>query len=313
MAALLALGLAAPSLRAQSPDTITLLDRYARGDFAAVAAALDDITDFKAVHKDLVEKGPAWINAGGAPDRARRELAAATFALEAARAGEWDDWKLLRKFMTMDNIYWSGPPQLIEYGCEMFRKDATPRPIEHTWQMAALAVAERSEDFEFLIGSPFDVRANPKDEIEHLKHTAPRFPHEMRFALAQAIALEWRTYPSPRALGSKEAAQAFENLKDDELVGGEASARLGVMQFRLGAYDRALKYFDHVEEMSRDPYVTYLARFFRGQALAATKDLGGAERAYRGALLAIPRAQSATFAIAALMAKRGERAGGRAG
>jgi hypothetical protein len=38
----------------------------------------------------------------------------------------------------------------------------------------------------------------------------------------------------------------------------------------------------------------------------------GAERAYRGALLAVPRAQSATFAVAVLMAKRGERAGAAA-
>jgi tetratricopeptide (TPR) repeat protein len=308
LAGLLAAGLAVPSLGAQSPDTMGLLDRYARGEFTAVAAALEDIKDFKDVHKDLVEKAPAWFDAGGAADRPRRELAAATFALEAARAGEWDDWKLVRKFMALDNIYWSGPPLLIEWGCQLMRKDAKPRPIEHLWQMAALAVAERSEDFEFLIGSPWEPRANPKDEIEHLKHVAPRFPDEKRFALAQGIALEWRLFPSPRALGAKEAMEVFENLKDDELVGGEASARLGVLQFRLNSFDSALKQFDRVDDLSRDPYVTYLARFFRGQILEKQRDLGGAEKAYRGALLAVPRAQSATFAAAALMAKRGERA-----
>jgi tetratricopeptide (TPR) repeat protein len=308
MAALLAWGLAGLSVRAQAPDTMGLLDRYARGEFAAVATALDGIDDLKTVHKDLVDKGPAWIAAGGANDRERRELAAATFALEAARAGESDDWKLVRKFMSLDNIYWSGPPQLIEWGCQLFRKDARPRPVEHLWQLAALAVAERSEDFEFLIGSPWEPRANPKDEIEHLKHVAARFPDEKRFALAQGIAIEWRLFPSPRALGTKEAMEVFDKLKDDELVGGEASARLGVLQFRMGSYDAALKQFERVDELSRDPYVTYLARFFRGQALDHNHDLAGAEKAYRGALLAVPRAQSATFAVAALMAKRGERA-----
>jgi tetratricopeptide (TPR) repeat protein len=312
VAALLALGLAAPSLRAQSPDTIGLLDRYAWGEFAAVVSALDEVKDFKDLHKDLVDKGPAWIAAGGPSDRARRELAAATFALEAARAGEWDDWKLLRKFMAMDNIYWSGPPQLIEYGCALFRKDATPRPVEHLWQLAALAVAERAEDFEFLLGSPFEARANPKDEIEHLKHTAPRFPKEMRLALAQAIALESRLFPSPRTSGLKEATEAFEHLKDDELVGGEASARLGVLQFRQGNYDGALKQFERVEEISRDPFVTYLARFFRGQVLEQQRDPAGAERSYRGALKAVPRAQSGAFALAEILAKRGERAEGAA-
>ncbi len=311
LAALLVAGLAGPTVSAQSPDTIALLDRYARGEFTAVAAVFDGFTDsdnFKDLHKDLVEKAPAWLAAGGPSDRARRELAAATFALEAARAGEWDDWKLVRKFMSLDNIYWSGPPLLIEWGCELFRKDAKPRPIEHLWQAAALAVAERAEDFEFLIGSPFEARANPKDEIDHLTHVAGRFPEDKRFALAQGIALEWRTFPSPRALGAKEAASVFDDLKENETVGGEASARLGVMQFRLGAYDNALKHFDRADENSRDPYVTYLSRFFRGQSLERLKELAGAERAYRGALLAVPRAQSATFALAALLAQRGERA-----
>jgi len=307
-AALLAAGVAVPSVRAQSPDTLGLLERYSRGEFAQVAAALDEVQDFKQIHKDLVEKTPAWFDAGGAADRPRRELAAATFALEAARAGEWDDWKLLRKFMSLDNLYWSGPPLLIEWGCQLMRKDAKPRPVEHLWQMAALAVAERSEDFEFLIGSPWEDRANPKDEIEHLKHVSARFPDEKRFALAQGIAIEFRLFPSPRALGQKEAIDVFDKLKDDEVVGGEASARLGVLQFRMGNYDAALKQFERVDELSRDPYVTYLSRFFRGQALEKQRDLVGAEKAYRGALLAVPRAQSATFAVAALMAKRGERA-----
>ena len=54
--------------------------------------------------------------------------------------------------------------------------------------------------------------------------------------------------------------------------------------------------------------MTYLARFFRGQALDHNHYPRGAEKAYRGALLAVPRAQSTTFAVAGLMAKRGERA-----
>jgi tetratricopeptide (TPR) repeat protein len=313
MVGLVLAGLAGPSVSAQAPGTtMALLDRYARGEFAAVATELENVSNFKDLYQDLVGKAPVWLAAGGPADRPRRELAAATFALEAARAGEWQDWKLVRKFMSLDNIYWSGPPLLIEFGCELFRKDARPRPVEHLWQQAALAVAERAEDFEFLIGSPFDARANPKDEIDHLKHVAPRFPDDKRFALAQGIALEWRTFPSPRALGQKEALAVFNTLKDDGTVGGEASARLGVLQFRQGAYAAALKQFERVDDLTRDPYVLFIARLFQGQALERLHDLGGAERAYRGALLAVPRAQSATFAAAALMSKRGERAEGAA-
>src|SRR6476620_12615660 len=97
-----------------------LLDRYSRGEFAAVATALDGIDDFKAVHKDLVDKAPAWLNAGGATDRPRRELAAATFALEAARAGEWTEWKLIQSHTDVpshpaDSLFWKAPPLLIEW------------------------------------------------------------------------------------------------------------------------------------------------------------------------------------------------------
>src|SRR5688572_18597787 len=67
-------------------STMALLERYASGDFDAVTEALHDLTDFDQLLKDLKADAPVWITAGGAGDTARRELAATTFALEAARA-----------------------------------------------------------------------------------------------------------------------------------------------------------------------------------------------------------------------------------
>src|SRR5688572_6056606 len=84
------------SSRAQGLSVVELLESYKAGKFSAVVAELEGDIDFNEVLKQLQEQGPAWIDAG--PDeRDRRELVAATFALEAARAGEWREWKFIWK------------------------------------------------------------------------------------------------------------------------------------------------------------------------------------------------------------------------
>jgi hypothetical protein len=50
---LLALSAGQSSSSAQSPTTLALLDRYAAGEFAAVAEALATLDDFKGLLKDL--------------------------------------------------------------------------------------------------------------------------------------------------------------------------------------------------------------------------------------------------------------------
>ena len=85
------------SSRAQGLSVVEILDSYKAGKFAAVVAELEGDIDFKEVLKQLQDQGPAWIDAGGPDERDRRELVAATFALEAARAGEWREWKFIWK------------------------------------------------------------------------------------------------------------------------------------------------------------------------------------------------------------------------
>ena len=314
--AILLLCLAASSPRQPPPSATTLLNLYASGEFDAVASILGDRKNFDELLADLQHNAPAWLDAGGPQDRARRELTAATVALEAARAGEWQDWKLLQRLPALgsyqppDSLTWRAPPRLIAWGNDLFKRDPTPRPIERWWQLAAVAVAERSEDFEFLLGSPFEERGNPQDEFEYLNALFKRFPTESRFVLAQGIALESRTWPNPRRSGSREAQLVYERLQNDEWVGAEASLRLGVLRWRqaggTGA-SAALKLFEHVDEVTRDPFLTYLSRYFSGQALEQTKRPADAERAYRTALMIVPRAQSASVALAAVLARRGAR------
>src|SRR6187402_3292499 len=84
--------------RAQSPQPSPVsaqLDRYLRGDHEAVAAELSALQNLDDVLEGLKRDAPAWMDAGGPSEKSRRVLTAATFALEAGRAGAFLDWKLI--------------------------------------------------------------------------------------------------------------------------------------------------------------------------------------------------------------------------
>ena len=332
----LAACLAAVRPTAQQPQTtVDLLDRYAKGEFAEVVtkvAALEKLGDLlKDLKRDDVK---AWLDAGGPDDRGRRELAAATFALEAARTDEWHEWKsIINNPIGPPNVYWMPPPLLIEWGCELLRKHEEPLPTEPLWQLAALSVAERGEDTQFLIGftelapsppppatggsatppgapgapgappaprpSPLDSLAdevaNVNKQIEHLNHVMARFPAEKRFVLGEALI---RERPGPA-----DAIKLYKSLLDDPDVGPEAAVRLGALYLRNGDLSNAIQQFDHAERSTRNPDLIYLARYHRGQALVKSKKDDEAIDAFRMALIARPASQSASSALAALLVK----------
>lgn len=319
-----------------SPTTSAFLDRYAAGQFDAVVADLEAQNDFEQILKDLKNHGDEWIAAGAPADRGRRELAAATFALEAARVDEWREWKWIQASPAgpLPTLWWMPPPLLIEWGCERFRRDEVPRPIERVWQLAALSVAARSEDAQFLIGftkllssgsggllpppklppdAPLYLKQlmeraqqrrgieviNTQDEIGHLNHVMERFPFEPRFVLAQGIARQIDA--------SDDAAEIYNLLGDDPVVGGEALTRLASLQLRRNRTADALASLDRAERMTRDPYVLYLARLFRGMTLQQMRRDADAVPAYRGALLVRPGGESASVRLAELLFKAGDR------
>jgi tetratricopeptide (TPR) repeat protein len=290
---------------AQTPATVVAwLDAYAAGRFDQVATDLQRTNDFKDILEQLKRDGPAWIAAAGPSEVDRRELVAATFALEAARAGIGQPWKLLLKAPPDAGpgltLYWEAPPLILEWACERLRARPTMHPAERWWQLAAVAVGHRSEDFQFLVGTPFEsLVINKQDEIEHLAHAEKRFPGEARIQLAKAIAIEWR-WP-------RDAMPAFLALSEDPGVGAEARVRLGVSQSRTGRHADAVITLRRAEQETREPHLVYLARLFRGQALESLKRTKDAESAYRAAVLTIPGAQAAANALAGLLAADGRR------
>ena len=314
-----------PAGGARDASVVRWLDAYREGQFEGVVAELDRETNFSPILDQLRRDGPKWIAAGGPQEVRRRQLVAATFALEAARIGMRYDWKRIQMqeryslpgaddIQPLNVLNWKAPPLLIEWGCELFRKDATPRPIERWWQLAALSVAQKAEDTQFLVGDPkigaarLDRDAgiaageigNIEDEIKHLDHVWKRFPEEKRFVLGQGIARdrEWHD----------DALTAYKALEEDPVVGGEALMRLGALYMRLRHIPEALEALERAQTMTRDPYVIFLASYFSGQIYERQPSLTLAEQSYRTAVAAVPHAQSATLALAAILARDERRA-----
>lgn len=305
-----------PAYVRQAPVIHGQLDRYSRGEFDTVIDTIALRGNFGDVLDDLKTHGAAWIDAGGHGTRGQRALAAATFALEVARAADNEEWKwvqLLRGLTPPQPpaVWWKVPPRLIEWACAVLHDGPVDQPTERVWHLAAMAVAQRRSDYEFLIGSPWQDRGGYDVEMNHLGHAATRFTLEPRFVLAQAIAIEWQTWsnaakhPRTAIFNQGEAMAAFERLTKDPAVGAEATLRLGVLRLRSRNVNGAIELFDRVDTLTRDRYLIYLARYFGGQARERQNRPAEAERAYRGALATIPKAISATMALAAVLARAG--------
>ena len=192
----------------------------------------------------------------------------------------------------------------IDFGTEQFGAEPeTPRPIERWWQLAALAVAQRSEDARFLVGDIAIGLAteiiNTQHEIKHLDHVMKRFPAEKRFVLAQGIARDryWEN----------DALTAYTAVADDVDVGGEASMRLGALHMKHERFGEAIRQFDRAETLTRDPYVIYLARYFKGKVLEHNSRSSDAQNEYRRAAAAWPNGQAATMSLVALLFRDGHR------
>jgi hypothetical protein len=287
-------------------STAELLDRYLAGDFEAVVRELRAFESFGDLSGDLEHQGQGWIDQGSSADRDRRRLAAATLALEASRIGQDRAWKMTRVVPTVPPpvvTSWHAPATLLEWGCALLRQQSPPTDSERLWQLASIAVAERSQDFEFLIGYP-DAADRPgfhaAPAIAHADHLQARFPDEPRFRLAIGIAEE--------SHNQVRATEVFKQLADDIDVGGEATLRLGVLAWRRRALDEALQAFTRVEAKTRDPWVLYYARFLTGRIYEQQRREADAERQYRQALAAKPGTQSGTIALATLLFRDGRRA-----
>lgn len=89
----------------------------------------------------------------------------------------------------------------------------------------------------------------------------------------------------------------------------EARLRLGRARLLRGRPDQALRELERVAAEARLPSQRYLAQLFRGQALEATGDFGGAAAACRAATLEVPQAQAGLLALGRALDRLGDKAG----
>jgi tetratricopeptide (TPR) repeat protein len=76
---------------------------------------------------------------------------------------------------------------------------------------------------------------------------------------------------------------------------------LGLTYRRLARLELALLEWQEAERTTTTPFVQYLASFLAGQLLEQSGRADEAVLAYRRALGSVPRAQSASFALASLL------------
>ena len=285
---------------AQTPvDAGALLTRYLHGERTLALPATFDAKAFAASVSDAVDKGLP-----GPPEAARRATAA--FMLEAA-AARLDDGDI------------RGSRTLLEWACGRVRIQAVADDFDRAWHDAALSIAEGFLD-------PVALEA-------HIQHTRAFLPGSPRLALAWAVAAEQRaspvlmpqqgsdssaTNPALRADNQARLDASIGRLQDDALerfavaaaapeTAADARVRVAHIQMMRGRAQDALTTLAAIEVATREGWLIYLARLFRGQALERLKNMDDAETSFRDALKIGPGGQTATMSLATLLYRRGHR------
>lgn len=314
------------------PAISALLDSYDRGDYEAVAAELDDVTDFKAFSKALRDLAPSWVGGAAAASVTRRRLIVAGAALEVSK----------REFVVPRLVPQRSTPAgaaLLGWADQFVRSTQTPLPAERSWRLAEIALIERSMDAYLLSGFlppgvdnriAASIRQEHGAGVNQLGAAIERFPDEPRFKLAEVLDEEVHrsghaffylgTFPisGPASDAVRDAGMwrrvlsHYDALATDLAIRDESLLRAGGITLRLGDDADAVTRFDQVDVRSAQPDVIYLSRFLRAKALERLNRPSDAIASLHAALEAAPRAESASAALATLLFVRGDREGSAA-
>jgi hypothetical protein len=167
--------------------------------------------------------------------------------------------------------------------------------IENTW-------LDGNEIERIASGGARQVRAVPtnrrmdKASAERFLRMAPE-PEE---SLCLSVTCAGRASAAYTSLILWDMVESFRAVPDQEPVAAERAIRLGQNYARLARPDLALPELIRAEALATTPYELHLARLFAGALLASTSR-EAAIGALRSALRAVPRAPSASFALAPLL------------
>jgi tetratricopeptide (TPR) repeat protein len=307
------LSLSVSGSAAQVASTADLLDRYGRGDYASFTAPGTPL-DLQRMRQGVMHDGESWIKRGSDREARRRALVVASVALELARASV--------------DIDWGEGRQLIEWAAELLRK-GPPDDAERVWHLAALALMQSASDNELLLKQqkqawprfeaesrfllalvvmleadtwPDPDRGEPWDTNDAALQEAFETNAARRAARAGGLPdLRAKSYEYQRRTRMRSAITLLEDLSNEVSIRGEVVLRLGFLHLRLRHSEIAIEQFEDVLTLSKDPYLLYLAHFLTAVAHEQDGDRANAVMSYRAALAVVPRAQSASVALASLL------------
>lgn len=287
------------------------IERYARGEFAAIVAALSTAEHLERAVKEFQSAAERWIAAGEDKEKPQRLAVAATIVLDLAGRAVAQEFDPHGESFRV----------LLEWMCARLRQ--MPRSeFERVFHLASMSLLQAADDEELLIATRYTFRTVVPQA--HILHGAERFPEDSRFKLAW-ITMRYETVliaSEPLAPGYllNMGAGRFEadggatrslndtlavltKLVDDPAVGAEARLRRGVLQFLM---DRPAEAAGDLEPLSTstDAFIRYNARMILGAIASRANRMPTAEAHYRDAYAAVP-ATTVTTALAATLFLQG--------
>jgi hypothetical protein len=308
-------------------DLGRVLDLYAEGRFdeavRSVARAGDEIGRHLRRHWDVA--GRLWIDAD--PEhRPQRILVAAALALETEHLrAERGDWRIPE----------GNPPCaaacVLDWAQRLLVERGQPDQAEHTWYLAAAALAGGVRDWRYLQRTVPPARA-AQLAPGLMDRALARFPNDAALGLEWGLAAAGRfntiidggrlapSIPVPPAiltgrgglslttlgLDSNAPAVMLTALVEDPIVGPEAGLRLGYLHWIFGRDAAARDELTRAAERTADAEIRYLSQFILGWIAAKRGDGAGAIPPLEAALAARPGSQSAALALASLELQRGD-------
>jgi tetratricopeptide (TPR) repeat protein len=103
----------------------------------------------------------------------------------------------------------------------------------------------------------------------------------------------------------RQVAQQYATLANEATVAAEARIRAGLVSYRIANNEQAIGHLTLVSQLTTDPFLVHLSRLIEGVVRERQGRDEDAVAAYRAALEAVPRAQTASTMLTARLIKMG--------
>jgi hypothetical protein len=298
--------------------------RYARGDFDAAATTVET-TRLTVTH--FTEALDAWIVAGDPAGESRRRRVAAVFALDTS----WRATRTAENFLLRHSDPWRRHPPV--HADRETLRETTSLPLVGEWAVAQLPATGTLDATERMIwrtaiGLAQDGHAWHRLENGLLPMASKRLPDDARVKLAVVLASTnvdlgrlrpIAGFPRPdvlqdERLGSSvtgkfpKAIAAFEALRADPRLAGEASLRIGYLELRRRRWPAAIVRFDAARSAATEPTLVAASNYFAGWVFEQEGRTADAIAAYRRAHAITPLMRNLATRLSALLYLTNERA-----